>query len=180
MFQLLIIGLFSVTLCGDLKTDPLPKKWHGTWVGQMKFFPGMPEAVKNSAASGKVAVQFEIEEITNSNALVWRMTIGSDSNRVVKDYKLVPTGKPNEFLIDENGIDLNAYHYGDIIYSQFSFEEMVLIARYELKEDQLLFEVTTGIPIGEKQLDGKIQTWKISAVQSVLMKRRTLDRREGE
>jgi hypothetical protein len=155
--------VFALALCAAFAAadDPpaLPASWHGDWRGTLAI----------TGANGKateVPMALKIEPLAGARELKWAITYGAGAKAQVRDYKLVPDGdKPGRFKIDErNGIVLSARLAGTTLYSTFEVEGALLTARYELRGDALLFEITSNKK-AEKTGDGKVQDYATEVVQ---------------
>lgn len=157
MFTPLVLGLL---LAADPKPASLPADWHGEWAGTLVM-------TSQNDTKTDAPIKLNIEPITGSDDLTWKLTYGSGDKQQVKDYKLVPTKTAGRFRIDEqNGIVLDARLAGGVLYSQFEVGGSWLTARYELRDGRLRFEVTSAKPAAEKTGDGKVQRYDVGAVQT--------------
>ncbi|MGL6076873.1 MAG: hypothetical protein ACRC8S_22185 [Fimbriiglobus sp.] len=155
--------LLATTL--SLSKAPLPEKWHGTWTGPMTV-------VNNSPKAEQVPVTLKIERL-NGGAVSWVITYNPGPKAIVKDYKLLPiANKPGYFEIDEqNGIRLPCRMVRNVLYSQFSLGDISLTARYELRGEELLMEVTSAKPSPEKTGGDKVQPYLYFGIQSAALKK---------
>ncbi|HRF39832.1 MAG TPA: hypothetical protein PK198_13660, partial [Saprospiraceae bacterium] len=67
------------------------------------------------------------------------------------------------------GIELSDYLFGNKLYSIFETEGILLTASYELRDGELIFEVTSG-KRAENSTTG-VQSHPVSSVQRAVLKR---------
>ncbi|MCA4896292.1 MAG: hypothetical protein ING84_14935 [Cytophagales bacterium] len=65
---------------------------------------------------------------------------------MIKDYKLkLKDGDRNLYVTDEGeGLELTDYLVGNKLYSIFETQGVMLTASYELRGEEMIFEVTSG------------------------------------
>jgi hypothetical protein len=158
------LALSAALVAADDK-PALPAAWHGDWRGTLVI----------TATDGKpteVPIALKIEPLDGTRELKWAITYGAGAKAQLRDYKLVPDGdKPGRFKIDErNGIVLSARLAGGAMYSTFEVGGALLTARYELRGDSLLFEITSNKK-AEKTGDGKVQDYATEVVQRAELKK---------
>ncbi len=156
----------ALALCCAADEKPaLPVAWHGDWRGTLVI----------DGPTGKpteVQMGLKIEPIEGTREYAWVITYGAGDKAQVRDYKLLPDGdKPGRFKIDErNGIVLSARLSGGVLYSTFETGGALLTARYELRGDAIVFEITSNQK-AEKTGGGKVQDYAATAVQRAALKR---------
>lgn len=163
-FRVLVAGLLisGIGYAGDQQlTSPLPKKWHGSWRGKLVI-------TNKSGKPQEVPILLKIEPIKDTREATWAITYEPEKKAVLRNYKLVPAGdKPGQFQIDEqNGILLDARLVNNILYSQFKVGEAILTARYELRGERLVFEVTSAQPAPRKTGKGKVHSYPVEVIQA--------------
>ena len=132
----------------------------GNWKGMMHLF-------KAGALIDSVPLVLEINQKTDS-VFQWKMQYLSEKMPVTKDYLLVFKGG-NYFRIDEgNGIQIDAYLFSNRLVSQFETEGILLTSTYELRGDELYFEVTSGT---KEKSDADVQSYHVGFLQHVRFKR---------
>ena len=100
----------------------------------------------------------------------WKTEYLSDKYPVVKDYKMkCPSDDNNRFIIDEgDGIELSEYLFGNKLYSVFETSGILLTSTYELIEDILIFEVTSG---NKLEPEAEVNSYSVRNLQRVELKR---------
>lgn len=144
----------------------LPKEWHGTWKGKLVI-------TNPSDKNTDVAMVLKIEPIKDARELTWAITYGDGPKASTRDYKMVPDGERlGRLKIDEkNGIILDARVVGPVITSTFELSGSLLTARYELRGDILLFEITSLRKAKEKTGGGQVQGYTVEVVQRAELKK---------
>ena len=155
-FLLVLLSLFS--------PDSFPERCLGQWQGTMYLY-----------AEGKVhdsvAVTFTVARTDTAGTYTWRTDYLSPQYTLSKDYQLkVQPDTPYHHLLDEgDGIVLHAYEFGDKLYSLFAVQDQLMVSSYELRGEQLIFEISispaTGIPQAE------VTSYAVPRLQRVVLKR---------
>ena len=132
------ICLVFIFLIGSIcfsQTLDFPKSWEGNWKGDLKIY--------NSGSSNPTTTIPMKLIIQPKNDSIWSWEIHYLTEKQdIRKYELVKVGKTNSWHIDEkNGIILPQTFMVDKMTSSFSFEKTLLIASYELKNDQMHFEI---------------------------------------
>lgn len=110
----------------------------GVWTGTMDIYSNgtlVPNGPK---------VNFTVTPILKDSTWTWRTNYDSPKYGVIsKDYILKSKDpKKGQYILDEgDGIILDYQLSGTKMYSVFEVEDIVLAATYELRNDQLIFEV---------------------------------------
>lgn len=153
----------------DDQTPALPVAWHGTWSGKLAI-RGADDKPTD------VPVSLQIEPIPDTREFTWKITYGEGERKSLRDYKLVPVAdKPGRFRIDErNGIVLDARLVNQTLYTQFGATGLILTARYELRGDTLLLEITSAKPVGEKMGSIDVQGYDVQGVQTAVMRKQAI------
>lgn len=89
---------------------------------------------------------------------------------MVKDYllRLSEEGK-NIYILDEgDGVELQEYLFGNKLYSLFETNDILLTSSYELIDDKLIFEVTSGKRTEQTK---SVQNYSVNFLQRVIFKR---------
>lgn len=119
-------------------TSDFPQNWVGDWAGTLQIhFPGV--------AAREVPMRLEIHP-RDSVSWDWTLIYNQGEKEDRRAYSLVAS-KPDqgEWLIDEhNGIVLGARVIGPVFVSRFSVDGQLLLARYDLREGVLHFEILAG------------------------------------
>lgn len=138
-------GLFvlALSLIALLHNQPaqaqLPNQWLGTWTGTMYIY-------KQNAVVDSVPVRLTIAPTSRPQVLSWKTEYLSEKRPMVKNYTLnVKDAAKGLFITDEGeGTLLTNHLFGSKLYSVFEVEGILLTATYELRENELIFEVTSG------------------------------------
>lgn len=156
-FTLLNFGLFA--------QESFPERCEGLWEGTM--YISAKGQVRDS-----VGILFTVEKIADEEAWVWRTQYLSEKFPMTKDYILRVHDKENQvYLTDEgDGIVLYDYLFGNKLYSVFETGGFLLTASYELRGEELIFEVTSGKVQEEKVKD--ISNYTVNNVQRVVLRRK--------
>ena len=142
-----------------------PDKCIGRWEGMMHI-------AKNGVVRDSVAVLLTVAIHRDAGAWSWKMEYLSEKMPATKDYvlRLKDAGK-NWYITDEgDGIELNDYVFGNKMYCVFETEGFLLTSSYELRADELIFEVSSG-----KKMAGKsnsLTNFSVDNLQRVVFKRK--------
>ena len=92
---------------------------------------------------------------------------------MTKDYKLVlKDEQTGTYVTDEgNGIELSDYLFGNKLYSVFETQGILLTSSYELRADELIFEVTSGKKLEEGTGSG-VGLFSVLNVQRVILRKK--------
>lgn len=110
----------------------------GVWTGTMNIY-AQGEKVPNGPN-----VTFTVKTVIKDSSWTWRTDYDSKKyGRMSKDYTLkVKDASKGHYLLDEgDGISLDYQVSGSKMYAVFEVEGTVLSSTYELRKDQLIFEV---------------------------------------
>jgi len=142
----------------------LPVQWHGTWSGMMQIY-----RQKNFVDS--VAVRLTIAPTSKPGVLTWKTEYLSAKLPMVKDYTLkIKDPEKGIYLTDEGeGTQLVNYLVGNKLYNVFSVEGILLTASYELRNDELIFEVTSGKQLPDAP--NSVSSYAIDNLQRVVLRR---------
>ena len=161
--NLLFTALFSLASFTAFSQDFFPNRCLGHWQGTMHiYFAGQ---LRDS-----VPVRFTVALI-DSASWTWRMEYLSEKLPMTKDYTLKIKDKQRQvYITDEgDGIELTDYLFGNKLYSVFETEGILLTASYELRDGDLIFEVTSGKMAGTPT--NGVQSHPVSSVQRAVLKR---------
>ena len=163
-----ILSVLAITLIlFNSSNAQLPKQWLGNWNGTMYIFNyGKPV--------DSVLVSFIVKPAIQDSSYTWRMEYHSAKTPMVKDYVLRTRDAAHGlFMTDEgDGIELTSYLVGNKIYSLFEVQNTMLSACYELRGNELIFEVTSGKK--EPATGGGVSTFSVKNVQRVVFKKNSL------
>lgn len=138
-----------------------PEKCLGIWEGTMYIY-------SQGVLRDSVNVRFTAAKTDSIGTYIWKTEYLSATRPMVKDYKLVvddlSTGR---YLLDEGGgVKLVEYCIKDKMYSLFKVEDIYLTSCTELVGDNLIFEVTSGKELNEKE---GIKNYSFNTVQRVTL-----------
>lgn len=122
--------------------------------------------------SDSVAVLFEVSKIENEDNWIWRTTYQTAAKEIIKDYILkLEDAEKGQYIIDEkDGILLNCFQVENKLFSIFSVGENLLTAIYQITDEQIIFEVTSGKK-EQATGDGTISNYSINHLQKVVLKK---------
>lgn len=134
----------------------------GKWEGIMKIY-------KKGQLKDSVRIQLTVAETPDPKVWVWKTEYLSAQHPAVKDYKLkLIDESKGHYAIDEGeGIALPHYRFDNKLFSIFETEGITLTSTYELKGEELIFEVTSG----KKGNANTITTFSTEHLQKALLKR---------
>ncbi|MFY8037035.1 MAG: hypothetical protein ACOVMQ_07705 [Cyclobacteriaceae bacterium] len=135
----------------------------GTWKGMMHIYH-----------LGKLRDSVEVKLTVAAEAVhvwTWRMEYLSAKMPMVKDYKLrLKDVDKNLYVTDEGGgLELTDYLTENKLYSIFETQGIMLTSEYELRGDELIFEVTSGKK--ETISHPEVSNYSTTSVQRVTLKR---------
>lgn len=136
----------------------------GNWQGIMHIYSkGM---LKDS-----VPVRLTVARTNKPQAWIWKTEYLSAKTPVVKDYTLqLKDAAKHEYVTDEgDGVVLSDYLFMNKLYSVFETQGIVLTSTYELINDKLIFEVTSG----KKQpgTSQSVTTYSVDNLQRVVFRK---------
>ena len=139
------------------------QKCLGTWQGTMYMY-------HDGKLRDSVNVKLIVANTTDTGVWVWKTEYLSEKFPMVKDYKLkVKDSAKNIYLTDEgDGLTLDNYVVGDKMYSLFETEKIFLTANYELRDDKLIFEVTSGKKLTATHPE--VNNYSVADVQRVVFR----------
>ncbi|WP_435354341.1 hypothetical protein [Emticicia sp. SJ17W-69] len=111
----------------------------GTWKGTMYIY-------SRGTLRDSVSVRLTVAKTEKPNAWTWKTTYLSPKMPMVKDYVLrLKDASKNVYITDEgDGIELVDYLFNNKLYSVFETHNVLLTSSYELRGNELIFEVTSG------------------------------------
>ena len=156
----LIVFVFLFTLIGA-KSQNFAQRCEGKWEGTMFL-------CTKGELTDTVDVVFTVIPFDSATgSWSWKTVYLSETTPVTKNYTLIQKTE-TEFLLDEgDGVLLTNYVIGDKMYSLFKVEKNWLTASYELKDETLVFEVTSGIPADQKSR--QVTNYTVDFVQRVVL-----------
>lgn len=162
--QLLPLLVFLVSFSGINAQIGFPEKCLGIWEGNMKIF-------SNGTLKDSVDVRLTVSKAPESEVFGWKTEYLSTKYPVVKDYKMKSFHQEsNQYIVDEgDGIELYEYQFENKLYSVFETSGLLLTSSYELTDDKLIFEVTSGVKI---ETDKEVINYSVKNLQRVVFKRK--------
>lgn len=146
------------------QTSDFPGMWVGTWKGKMYRYA-------QGQLRDSVQVEMHINPLEEPNTWQWKTTYLSPQNTVIKDYVLKSVeATKGHFRVDEgDGIILDAFFLGGKLFHLFDVKGLYLTATYEMREDKLLFEVTSGKRLNTTGSD--VTNYSVENLQRSLLQR---------
>lgn len=140
-----------------------PVRCEGRWQGLMYIFA-------HGKLKDSVQVQLTVTQL-QPGSWRWKTQYLSDKMPMTKDYKLVTrdtaTGR---YITDEgDGIELSEYLIGDKMYAVFETGGVLLTSSYELRNDELVFEVSSGKK--EAATTAEVMSYPVDFLQRVVFRR---------
>lgn len=135
----------------------------GTWLGTMQIYA-------HGQLKDSVRVRLTVARRSDSS-WTWKTEYLSAKQPMVKDYLLRLSDSLRQvYITDEgNGIELYDYRFGNKLYSVFETEGILLTASYELREKDLIFEVSSG---KKQPAEGKeVINYSVDFLQRVVFSR---------
>ncbi len=111
----------------------------GVWKGTMYIY-------SRGNLRDSVSVRLTVAKTDKPDAWVWKTEYLSPKMPMVKDYVLrLRDASKNTYITDEGGgIELNDYLFNNKLYCVFETSNILLTSTYELRGNELIFEVTSG------------------------------------
>jgi hypothetical protein len=159
-----MLVLFAAIATAAEKNE-LPVEWHGHWTGNLVLPKGDP-----------VAMEIRIEPVKDTARFTWQITYGEGNTANVRKYELEPEERVGSFKLDEkNGIVLDMTLRGSVMHSQFTLDDTLLAARYELRDGKLHYEITSSAKprlTGGKDGVPEVKVHPITTVQTVVLSKK--------
>lgn len=135
----------------------------GTWKGQMYIY-------RSGSIKDSVEVRLTVAPMSSSGEWTWKTEYLSSKMPMVKDYKLkTKDASKGIYIIDEgDGIELINYLFDNKLYCLFETQGISLTATYELRGEELIFEVTSGKKQATK---AEVTNFSVDNLQKVVLKR---------
>jgi hypothetical protein len=132
----------------------------GNWKGIMHIYS---QGLLVDSVPATLDVQQE-----NDTLFTWKIGYLSEKSPLIKDYALIYKGE-NHYQIDEgNGIKIDAYLFVNRLVSVFETEGILLTSTYEVRENELYFEVTSGT---KEKSDAQVQSYRVGFLQNIRFKK---------
>ena len=153
-----------------------PESWLGNWEGDLTIF-------KENKLVQTIPMELELASIDTSDNYIWAIIYGEDKETGRRSYELeIVDAEKGLYRIDEkNSIKLEAYLFGNKLYSQFSVMENQLLCTYEKVEDKIIFEIISGsinpVSITGGKLVDEEEIPEVKAFPITIMQKATLVRK---
>lgn len=133
------IILFVSFISFNTNAQSFPDKCAGRWSGMMIIY-------KHGVIRDSVKVVLTVTKIKDVPAWNWKTEYLSSKLPMTKDYILrLKDASKQWYVTDEGGgVELTDYLFGNKLYTVFETEGVMLTSSYELINDKLIFEVTSG------------------------------------
>lgn len=143
-----------------------PDKCAGSWEGMMYIF-------SKGKLSDSVAIVFTVAKTNTANSWTWKTEYFRGKQPMVKDYTLKLADAASQvYMTDEgDGIVLYDYVFGNKMYGSFETEGVYLTSSYELRGNELIFEVTSGKRIINEESESPVTCYSVTSLQRVVLKR---------
>ncbi|PKK36627.1 hypothetical protein BWI96_09565 [Siphonobacter sp. SORGH_AS_0500] len=158
----LLLFLIMASLSSVKAQVSFGKACLGKWEGMMRMY-------QKGQLKDSVKILLTVAETQDPQVWLWKTEYLSTKHPAVKDYtlKIVDESK-GHYVIDEgDGTALPSYRFENKLFSLFETEGITLTSTYELKGDELVFEVTSG----KKGSVQPVTTFSVDYLQKALLKR---------
>lgn len=161
---LLLFAFLSLSLSDTSGQSLFPDRCIGKWEGTMYIYG-------KGQLRDSVMVKFTVAKLSEPDSWTWKKEYLSPTRPMTKDYiiQLIDQDAKVYATDEQNGIFLNEYLFDDKLYSVFETGGFLLTSSYELREDTLIFEVTSGRMAGTTGED--VQNYSVDNVQRVVFKK---------
>jgi hypothetical protein len=139
-FNVLIIFLFFISAGSVFSQNEKPvrllEQWMGTWKGQL-------EITTSEGKNSEVNMKLDISETETPGVWKWVVNYG---DTFLGNYLLrLENSTKGTYILDENNSILLDYFFLDnTFYCTLSTQGSILVSKYQMKNDNILFEVITS------------------------------------
>ncbi len=156
IFAILFLPLKAQVAFGD--------KCIGNWKGTMYLYG-------KGQLRDSVPVQLTVQKTAIPNTWSWKTSYLSKTMPAVKDYQLVlKDAATNTYVTDEgDGVILKDYLFQNKLYNVFETQGIFLTSSYELIDDKLIFEVTSGKKLDEENKG--VTNYSVTSLQRVIFRK---------
>ncbi len=136
LFSTFIFVLCTFTISAQDKLIIFPDDFFGIWEGPLNIYQG--QTVAQTVVMRAVSLPTD-----TAGTYVWAIIYGQDTIKGLRDYemRMVDKSKGHCIIDEKNGIILDSYFMGNKLVSNFTVMENQLLTMYELRGDELIFEV---------------------------------------
>lgn len=144
-------------------SQAFPDRVVGTWTGVLKIYKG--GAIRDS-----VAIRLTVKKDPSGNAWPWKTEYLSEKLPMTKDYTLrMFDANTKTYHLDEgDGVVLIEHLFENKMYSVLETSDILLTSSYELRNDQLIFEVTSGKKLTAAK---DVVNYSVTNLQRAVLKR---------
>jgi len=160
----ILLLLFILFIMLEAHAQSFPDQCVGTWHGTMQIF-------SRGTLKDSVKIVLTIGRTNQPHEWSWKTEYLSEKFPMTKDYVLrLKDADKNIYVTDEkNGIELMDYLFNNKLYSIFETQEIFLTSSYELRGNELIFEVTSGKKIGTA--DQPVINYSVDNLQRVVLRK---------
>ena len=157
----LLVSLFFIS--NATAQQSFPEKCLGIWQGMM--YIQTEGRVKDS-----VEVKLSITKTDKPDTFGWKTEYFSEKYPVTKDYLMIARDlEKGLYILDEqDGIELKNYLFNDKLYSVFEVNGNLLTGTYELREDNLIFEISFGAKL---DTTNQVTNYSVINLQRVILQK---------
>ena len=167
-FNSYFLGLAFLFCSFGLQAQDSPiAPWLGEWSGTLEIYT-TKGLVQTVVMELNVAVK-------SDSSWQWQIVYGEGDSRQERNYELLTTEEPGQYIIDEkNGIELYLSLIDKGLYSVFKVNRNNLLVFYELKGDELVFRTlsantTTELKSGGGENIPEVLSWKTGVSQTAVL-----------
>jgi hypothetical protein len=137
----------------------------GQWTGMMYIWA-------RGQLRDSVRIEHEVSPTQKPNEWTWKTRYLSPVQPMTKDYLLrLENDKEQIYVTDEGqNLLLNGYVFENKMYNIFETQNILLTSSYELLNDRLIFEVTSGKKTGETA--GQVSNFSVTHLQRAVLYRK--------
>ena len=141
-FLLLFLGTLLIS---NTSNAQFPSGWIGTWEGDLAIHSQPVD--KNQVIKMKLV----IAETADTDQITWKIFYDDYNGGSWRNYDLLTVdASTGHYVMDElNSIKLDMFYFNNVFYSMYSIGKAIITVRYELKESNILFEITSANNEGE-------------------------------
>jgi hypothetical protein len=174
LVSLVLAALIVPVVAGDgdeiAKETPeaqaFPATWVGTWRGPCRSGPRAGEG-------SRFPMELRVAPIEGKDAFTWTIVYGEGARKQVRPYEIHPVDpETGHWRIDEkNGILIDAFLVGDMLFSRFEVMGNRLEARYRMRDGGIDVVISTfsSKPLTESEATGRaipVRSFELKGVQS--------------
>jgi len=160
----IILIFILLFIMASTHAQSFPDKCVGTWMGTMHIF-------NRGSLKDSVKVILTVAKGNQPNEWAWKTEYLSEKLPMTKDYVLrLKDAEKNIYVTDEkNGIELIDYLFNNKLYSIFETQGVFLTSSYELRDGDLIFEVTSGKKTSTS--DQSVANYSVDNLQRVVLRK---------